>query len=244
MCVCAHVRVCLYTQIRTASLPFCLSDLLLVFGWSSPSCGPCPISDAGVRVPLCCILHRLWPPPPPLSCASLSALFSGFHELFIQISWLWFWSPPPLFSCGSCPVLCTSTGGIPLCSFAALGAPPSSPVVSRPQPTIQLPHFPQVTNCHHIKIHNSWRLNERHYGKLGFLLPNVSSRRLHHRYHREQPTDIRPHARSLGRPSVLGALTGLSKEEAKVRFGEEMLHLYRRGFHVQPMLMKEVRREP
>mmetsp|Transcript_17778 Transcript_17778/g.46527 ORF Transcript_17778/g.46527 Transcript_17778/m.46527 type:complete len:232 (+) Transcript_17778:470-1165(+) len=56
-----------------------------------------------------------------------------------------------------------------------------------------------VTNCHHIKIHNSWRLNERHYG----------------------------------------ALTGLSKEEAKVRFGEEMLHLYRRGFHVQPMLMKE-----
>mmetsp|Transcript_17777 Transcript_17777/g.46524 ORF Transcript_17777/g.46524 Transcript_17777/m.46524 type:complete len:272 (+) Transcript_17777:470-1285(+) len=96
-----------------------------------------------------------------------------------------------------------------------------------------------VTNCHHIKIHNSWRLNERHYGKLGFLLPNVSSRRLHHRYHREQPTDIRPHARSLGRPSVLGALTGLSKEEAKVRFGEEMLHLYRRGFHVQPMLMKE-----
>ena len=29
-----------------------------------------------------------------------------------------------------------------------------------------------------------------------------------------------------------------------MRFGEEMLHLYRRGFHIQPMLMKEVRREP
>eukprot|EP00617_Octactis_speculum_P015856 CAMPEP_0185750658 /NCGR_PEP_ID=MMETSP1174-20130828/9438_1 /TAXON_ID=35687 /ORGANISM="Dictyocha speculum, Strain CCMP1381" /LENGTH=322 /DNA_ID=CAMNT_0028427293 /DNA_START=127 /DNA_END=1095 /DNA_ORIENTATION=+ len=55
-----------------------------------------------------------------------------------------------------------------------------------------------VSDHHYIPIHNTWRLNERHYG----------------------------------------ALSGLSKEAAKHRFGPEMLQLYRRSFDVEPINME------